>query len=210
MLAARLSAGRVFADDRAGQQNIAHQAAVLRRIADIHTARQHGNRQAAGPQRAPVCRAVVAQRHTADRNKSGFSQRAADMLRGLQTVRRGLARADNGNAGRDVKIRPFAAHIQNDWRIFNRAQAIRIGTIAQRNDLDAVFGALRHNMLCFVCAFIAQRIHLYLAQRTLSCCGQCRPVGGKYRLRRAERAQQARCRSRAHSAPGGKPNITQP
>ena len=208
MLAPRLGAGRVFADDRAREQDVAHQAAVLRRIAHIRPAGQHGDRQAARAQRAAVCGPVVAERHAADRDEPGARQRGADAFGGVQPVGRGLARADHRNAGHDVKIRPAAAHIQHDRRVLDRAQAVGVGAVAEREDADVLLRALLDDALRPCGVLVAQRVHLRLVQAAGR--GDKRlAIGGEHRLGRTKGAQQLRRRARADPVSLGKPNITQ-
>ena len=208
MRALGFGAGRVFADNRAGEQDVAHQTAVLRRIAHIHAARQHGNRQPARAQGAAMGSAVVAERHAADRDKPRAPQRRADAFRGVQSIGRSLPRADHGNAGRHVKVRPAPAHIQHGRRVLDGAQPVGIGAVAQRDDLDARFGTVGDDALRFPGVLVAQRIHLRLAQPAGR--GNKRlPVRGIHRIGRAECTQQLRRGTRPEPAPQGKPNITQ-
>lgn len=72
---------------------------MLRRITHIGTARQHGNGQTARLQRTAMRRTVVAERHTADGYHARSGKRCADLIGDFQTIRRRLARADDGYGG---------------------------------------------------------------------------------------------------------------
>ena len=86
-------------------------------------------------------RSIVSQRHPTDRDKSCARQRRADAFRSLQAIRGRFPRADHGDAGRNVKIRPSATHIQHHGRVRDRAQPVRIGAVAGRDNLDPPFRA---------------------------------------------------------------------
>ena len=204
----RLGAGRIFADDGTHEQDITHQAAVLRRIAHIGTARQHGNGQTARLQRTAVCRAVIAERHAADGYHARSGKRCADLIGDFQSIRRRLARADDGYGGNTVEIRPASAHIQHGRRIRDRPQAVRISAVTDGNDLDILFRAGPDDLLCFGRILVAQQIDMGLAQLTRRSC-QCLPVGGEHRLRRAEGIEYLSGCARAESALERKPNIAE-
>ena len=204
----RLGAGRIFADDGTHEQDIAHQAAVLWRIAHIGTARQHGNGQTARLQRTAVCRAVIAERHAADGYHARSGKRCADLIGDFQAIRRRLARADDGYGGNTVEIRPASAHIQHGRRIRDRPQAVRVSAVTDGNDLDILFRAGPDDLLRFGRILVAQQIDMGLAQLTRRSC-QCLPVGGEHRLRRAEGIEYLSGCARAESALERKPNIAE-
>ena len=120
-------------------QDIAHQAAVLRRIAHIGSARQHGNGQTARLQRTAVCRAVIAERHAADGYHARSDKRCANLIGDFQTIRRRLARADDGYGS--CRCAAATAHIQHGRRIRDRPQAVQVSAVTDGNDLDILFRA---------------------------------------------------------------------
>ena len=189
--AVRLGPGRIFADDRAGKQDIAHEGAVLRRIAHIRASGEHRDRQTACAERAAMRRRVVAERHAADRDKAGLRQLRADRPGDLHAVARRLPRADDRDARHSVEIRPPAADIQHDRRILNLPQAVRVGGVRNGQDADVLACALRDDLFGLVRRFVAQQLDMLPPQTGTALREHC-AVRGVNRLGRAHAAQHLR------------------
>jgi len=113
---------------------------VFRRIDFQHAAAEHGQRPAAGFQRAAMGRAVDATGQAADDRQPGPGETAGQPLRLGCPVMRGMPRADNGDS-QHVRRLHFTAHEQDARRIVNLGEHARVGRIGRNQHVNTMLPA---------------------------------------------------------------------
>lgn len=126
-------------DQRAVRGDAVRQFAVAGRVDAVNAGAHDGDRARAvraGVQRAFVRRRVDAQRQSADDAPAVRGQMAGEGAGIFLAARRGIARTHDGKR-RTLQIRRVASHIQQDGRISDGQQTLRIGGVGQCQDVPA-------------------------------------------------------------------------
>ena len=110
------------------------QRTIACRIDDVEAGPDHGDARGPSGNAAAVGCGVDTERQSADDGDAGVAQRAGEILGVCHALCRCIAAADNGDR-KPVEQRAVALHVEQRRRIRDLQQKLRIGFVAERDDM---------------------------------------------------------------------------
>ena len=156
--------GRVLRQQHTGGGNILIEPPVFRRIHHVHTAAQYAAGEASGTQRAPHGSRVNALGHTGDHHAALLGQLIAQLLGAMDPVRRTVTGTHHGNRHLLVKKGHGALAVQQQGRLVDVPQPLRVQGICHGDEKDPLSGAVGQNAIRRCHGLVIQQSRLLLSQ----------------------------------------------